>query len=78
MTAAAIAVYNVARYGNPFDTGYLPQENFGGDWLQGIAGLLVSPGPGPLPVRAGPAAGAARHPGPSSGGSAPRRPWPGP
>jgi len=46
MMAAAIAVYNVARYGNPFDTGYLPQENFGGDWLQGIAGLLVSPGRG--------------------------------
>ncbi len=46
VTAAAIAVYNVVRYGNPFDTGYLPQENFGGDWLQGIAGLLVSPGRG--------------------------------
>jgi hypothetical protein len=46
VTAGAIAVYNVARYGNPFDTGYLPQENFSGDWLQGIAGLLVSPGRG--------------------------------
>jgi hypothetical protein len=46
VTAGAIAIYNVARYGNPFDTGYLPQENFGGDWLQGIAGLLVSPGRG--------------------------------
>jgi hypothetical protein len=46
VTATAIAGYNVARYGNPFDTGYLPQENFSGDWLQGIAGLLVSPGRG--------------------------------
>src|SRR5512136_396104 len=46
VTAGAIAIYNVARYGNPFDTGYLPQENFSGDWLQGIAGLLVSPGRG--------------------------------
>jgi hypothetical protein len=44
--ASAIAYYNVARYGNPLNTGYLPQENFSGIWWQGIAGLLVSPGRG--------------------------------
>jgi hypothetical protein len=44
--ASAIAYYNVARYGNPFNTGYLPQENFSGILWQGIAGLLISPGRG--------------------------------
>jgi len=46
VTAAAIAYYNLARYGDPFNTGYLPEESFSGVWLQGIAGLLVSPGRG--------------------------------
>ena len=44
--AIAIALYNIARYGDPLNTGYLPQESFGGVWWQGIAGLLVSPGRG--------------------------------
>ncbi len=44
--ASAIAYYNVTRYGNPLNTGYLPQENFSGIWWQGIAGLLISPGRG--------------------------------
>jgi hypothetical protein len=44
--ASAIAYYNVARYGNPLNTGYLPQENFSGILWQGIAGLLISPGRG--------------------------------
>jgi hypothetical protein len=45
-TAVAIAYYNLARYGNPFNTGYLPEESFSGVWWQGLAGLLVSPGRG--------------------------------
>jgi hypothetical protein len=44
--ASAIAYYNVTRYGNPLNTGYLPQENFSGILWQGIAGLLISPGRG--------------------------------
>jgi len=44
--AIAIALYNVARYGDPLNTGYLPQEDFSGILWQGIAGLLISPGRG--------------------------------
>lgn len=44
--AALLALYNAARYGNPLDTGYLAEERFDGDWIQGIVGLLVSPGRG--------------------------------
>ncbi len=44
--ASAIAYYNMARYGNPLNTGYLPQENFSGILWQGITGLLISPGRG--------------------------------
>jgi hypothetical protein len=44
--ASAIAYYNVTRYGNPLNTGYLPQENFSGILWQGIAGLMISPGRG--------------------------------
>lgn len=46
IAAALLAAYNVARYGNPLDTGYLPEERFDGNWLEGVAGLLVSPGRG--------------------------------
>lgn len=45
-TAIAIAFYNLARYGDPLNTGYLPEESFSGIWWQGIAGLLFSPGRG--------------------------------
>jgi hypothetical protein len=45
-TALALAYYNLARYGNPLNTGYLPEESFSGVWWQGIAGMLVSPGRG--------------------------------
>lgn len=48
ITAALLVLYNVARYGSPFSTGYLPEESFSGDWLQGIAGQLISPGRGLL------------------------------
>ena len=44
--AALSVVYNVSRYGSPLATGYLPEESFSGDWLQGVVGLLVSPGRG--------------------------------
>ena len=45
-TAIALAYYNLARYGDPLNTGYLPEESFSGIWWQGIAGMLVSPGRG--------------------------------
>jgi hypothetical protein len=47
--AAAVALllaYNAARFGSPWVSGYLPEERFSGDWIQGIVGLLVSPGRG--------------------------------
>lgn len=42
---AATAYYNVARFGNPLDTGYLREDTvwFGSLW-EGAWGLLVSPG----------------------------------
>jgi hypothetical protein len=46
MTAIALAYYNLARYGDPLNTGYLPEESFNGIWWQGIAGMLISPGRG--------------------------------
>lgn len=46
LTALGLALYNVSRYGDPFQTGYLPQESFSAIWWQGILGLLVSPGRG--------------------------------
>lgn len=46
VTALALAAYNLARYGDPLNTGYLPEESFSGIWWQGVAGLLVSPGRG--------------------------------
>jgi hypothetical protein len=46
--AIAIGFYNLARYGDPLNTGYLPEESFSGVWWQGIAGMLVSPGRGLL------------------------------
>jgi hypothetical protein len=46
ITAIAIGFYNLARYGDPLNTGYLPEESFSGIWWRGIFGLLVSPGRG--------------------------------
>lgn len=40
--------YNVSRYGDPFNTGYLPNETFSAVLWQGIAGQLISPGRGLL------------------------------
>jgi hypothetical protein len=48
VVAIALAFYNLTRYGDPFNTGYLPEESFSGIWWQGIAGMLISPGRGLL------------------------------
>ena len=40
--------YNVSRYGDPFNTGYLPNETFSAVLWQGLAGQLISPGRGLL------------------------------
>lgn len=45
--AAALAVfayYNHARFGNPLQTGYGPNEGFNVPIYEGLAGLLLSPG----------------------------------
>jgi hypothetical protein len=46
LAAVGLVLYNLFRYGDAFNTGYLPEESFSGVWWQGIAGLLVSPGRG--------------------------------
>jgi hypothetical protein len=46
LTALLLSGYNYARYGDVLQTGYLPQEKFSTPWLEGISGLLVSPGRG--------------------------------
>jgi len=46
LTALLLGGYNYARYGNVLQTGYLPQEKFSTPWLEGITGLLISPGRG--------------------------------
>lgn len=46
LTALLLGGYNYARYGDVFQTGYLPQEQFSAPWLEGISGLLISPGRG--------------------------------
>ena len=46
--AALMAAYNYLRFGSPLITGYLPEESFSAPWLEGILGLLVSPGRGVL------------------------------
>ena len=46
LTALLLGGYNYARYGDVLQTGYLPQEKFSTPWLEGITGLLISPGRG--------------------------------
>jgi hypothetical protein len=46
LTALLLGGYNYARYGDVLETGYLPQEKFSTHWLEGITGLLISPGRG--------------------------------
>jgi hypothetical protein len=45
-TALLLGSYNYARYGDVLETGYLPQQTFSTPWLEGISGLLLSPGRG--------------------------------
>ena len=40
--------FNISRYGDPLNTGYLPNETFSGILWQGIIGQLISPGRGLL------------------------------
>ncbi|MFQ5578554.1 MAG: hypothetical protein ACE5G8_16370, partial [Anaerolineae bacterium] len=42
----SLMAFNLFRYGDPFNTGYLPQETFSAVWWQGVAGQLFSPGRG--------------------------------
>jgi hypothetical protein len=42
----SLLVFNLSRYGDPFNTGYLPNETFSGLLWEGIAGQLFSPGRG--------------------------------
>jgi hypothetical protein len=46
LTALLLGSYNYVRYGDVLQTGYLPQETFSTPWLEGISGLLISPGRG--------------------------------
>lgn len=40
--------FNLARYGDPLNTGYLANETFSADWRDGLIGQLFSPGRGLL------------------------------
>lgn len=40
--------WNMARYGSPWDSGYVDAERFSADWLFGIFGLLFGPARGLL------------------------------
>ena len=42
----ALITFNLSRYGDPFNTGYLPNETFSGVLWQGLLGQLLSPGRG--------------------------------
>lgn len=46
--ALSIACYNWARYGNPINSGYRPDETFDTPFFLGAYGLLFSPGKGLL------------------------------
>lgn len=74
LVVAAVGLYNAARFGNPFDSGYNPIERFTAPLGEGTWGLLLSPGRGiiwyappvllavigaPLLLRRKPAAGGA-------------------
>ena len=43
-----LMAFNLTRYGDPLDTGYLAEETFSAIWWQGITGQLISPGRGLL------------------------------
>jgi hypothetical protein len=73
LALGAVGLYNAARFGSPFDSGYNPIERFTAPLGEGLWGLLLSPGRGlvwyappvvlavigaPLFLRRNPAAGA--------------------
>jgi len=48
LALVGLLAYNALRFGSPLTSGYLPQERFSGNWIEGIIGLLLSPGRGLL------------------------------
>jgi uncharacterized membrane protein len=48
ITGLLLLSFNLTRYGNMFNTGYLPNESFSGVLWQGVAGQLISPARGLL------------------------------
>jgi hypothetical protein len=46
LTGLGLIAFNLSRYGDPFNTGYLPEETFGGILWDGAIGQLISPGRG--------------------------------
>lgn len=48
ISGALVAAYNLLRFGSVFDAGYNSNEGFTAPLLQGLGGLLVSPGRGLL------------------------------
>lgn len=43
-----LLAFNLSRYGDPLNTGYLPNETFSAIWWEGVLGQLLSPGRGLL------------------------------
>ncbi len=48
LISLGLITFNLSRYGDPFNTGYLPNETFSGVLWEGIVGQLISPGRGLL------------------------------
>jgi len=48
LTGLGLIGFNLSRYGDPFNTGYLPNETFSGNLWDGVTGQLFSPGRGLL------------------------------
>jgi hypothetical protein len=48
LTGLSLMAFNLSRYGDPLNTGYLPSETFSAFWPEGIFGQLFSPGRGLL------------------------------
>jgi hypothetical protein len=48
LTGVGLVAFNIFRFGDPLNTGYLPNETFSGVLWDGILGQLVSPGRGLL------------------------------
>jgi hypothetical protein len=46
LVGLGLIVFNLSRYGDPLNTGYLPNETFSGVLLDGLLGQLISPGRG--------------------------------